>query len=175
MLGEHGWLPYLPPWIARLGPRRRHTGPKPLFLLPSCGRLEDLLLPDTAAGGSGPAAAAAARSGGGANGGGGGDRGSTAAAAAAAAHEVVVLVPTEAAKQAVRRQLGCGDGGAGQQVLVLTALESKGLEFKVRAGGVVHSSCGRMRSSLPACLRVTPRRTALTCSSTGGRGLTWVA
>ncbi len=55
--------------------------------------------------GAGPQPAAAAANGGGSS-------------------EVVVLVPDKAVKAAVR-------GALGDEVLVLTALESKGLEFKV--------------------------------------------
>jgi hypothetical protein len=74
------------------------AGPRPLFLLPSCGRVEQLLA-----------------------GCGGGGSGSSA---------VVVLVPNEAVKRDVATRLRSAE----VEVPVLTALESKGLEFKARSG-----------------------------------------
>ncbi|KXZ52835.1 hypothetical protein GPECTOR_8g218 [Gonium pectorale] len=120
-------LHFFPDALDKLPPESSSIrGPKPLFLLPSCGAIEDMLsdgAPPPFASGS-------------ASGSSGGATGSTAAAGSAqdgkAAHpatgagsEVVVLVPSEAAKEEARRRLSRSD------VLVLTATESKGLEFKV--------------------------------------------
>ncbi|KAG2489168.1 hypothetical protein HYH03_012394 [Edaphochlamys debaryana] len=107
-------LHFFPNTFDRLPPETsRIRGPKPLFLLPSCGDVTNLLT-DGGGGGSGQQGGSGSRgAGGGASGG----------------SEVVVLVPSEEAKRALKERLAARGGG--EDVLVLTALESKGLEFKV--------------------------------------------
>ncbi len=75
-----------------------------------------------AASGSGGSAGADGTAGGGGGGGSSGGGGGS---------EVVILVPSEELKERLRQRVAAVCGGAAE-VLVLTALESKGLEFKVR-------------------------------------------
>ncbi|KXZ43819.1 hypothetical protein GPECTOR_80g179 [Gonium pectorale] len=122
---------FFPDALDKLPPETSEaTGDKPLLLLPSCGAIETILSDGAAsvagADDSGDDGVASGSKAGAAVGPSEGDKAaSPPSAAAGAGSEVVVLVPSEAAKAEARRRL------SGSDVLVLTATESKGLEFKV--------------------------------------------